>query len=210
MNRKALAVLTFLMISWNVVKCQSFRKGQIDLNLGFGIKPTLPNPEKIPFVIGNFVAEYGITDRVSAGIYAAGLTVEKTFIEKELVVSNGTPSWVYWPETHYWRILLAGVRGAYHFDHLLKKTKTDLFAGATLGNNFVLEHYYKSLSTQYSYAINYPIYKGGFIWSVFVGCRHRFNDKAGIFAELSYGLIYLSFGLNYKFAVGKKKDEKKS
>lgn len=203
--RILIQILFFLLpFLFYELKGQSFCKNQIDLNLGFGIKPTIPNPGKIPLVIGNFVADYGITDRVSIGIYSAGLTVEKTFVEKELIVQNGTASWVYWPETHYWRIFLLGVRGAYHFDYLLKNSKMDLFTGAMLGNNIVIGHYYKTLSNNYTYAINYPSYKGGVIWSAFVGCRYRFNEKAGIFAELGYGVTYFSFGLNYKFAIGKK------
>jgi hypothetical protein len=48
----------------------------------------------------------------------------------------------------------------------------------------------------------------GFISAVYWGCRYRFNEQAGIFAESGYGVYYISLGFNYRINFSKK--EKKT
>ncbi|MEO8762514.1 MAG: hypothetical protein ABI448_16570 [Bacteroidia bacterium] len=125
--------------------------------------------------------------------------------EKEAIIANNVPSYSYYIQEVKWRFLITGIRGAYHFNKLIKNNRIDLYTGIMLGNNFAKQYMPLPvdnfpLSTNIPKQPNY----GGFIYAAFVGCRYRFNEQAGIFAEAGYGINCISLGFNYKIIFHKK------
>lgn len=190
---------------------QSFSKNEVDVNIGAGVVPCFRAPGQISAVIGNLSFDYGIFERISVGIFCSYAEVENRYPEKVLngVNQYGNPSWESWEEDHYWKMYILNVRGAYHFKDLFKSNKLDLYVGLSGGNNFV-GHSYKTGSPFSPDAVEHPQYSGGLIWSVFGGCRYRYNERAGLFVEAGYGITYANLGLTCKFSKRKSKAKQDS
>ncbi len=177
---------------------QSLSKKQIDFSLGVGIKTTFYSPGLYPLAIANFAVDYGFSKNFSGGIFVSTFNTEKEYNGKLWV----SASWRYWNETHWWRTFICGMRLAYHFNSAINQKK-DFYMGIMPGNNFVKHSSYNTIDSN-NPLVEPPDYRGGFVWAVFVGCRYRFNNQAGVFAEVGYGITYLNFGMNYKINLGKK------
>ena len=95
-----------------------------------------------------------------------------------------------------WNYTVIGARSAYHYN-ALNNDKFDVYGGLMLSYNI--------LSYKYSDNSGSSVFKGsgsygsnlGF--SAFVGGRYLFTDNIGAFAELGYGVSYLTLGVAFKF-----------
>ncbi|HXB39885.1 MAG TPA: hypothetical protein VNZ49_05035, partial [Bacteroidia bacterium] len=188
---------------------QSFNKKQIDFCVGSGFFTTFYTPGAMPLVTGSFAIEYGLTNSISLGAIISRTKATRQYDEKEWVPgtfqNNYNSYWQHWSETHSWSILTTGLRLAYHFNNVISNKKIDLFSGVLIGYNFV--NYSASTSSPHHIIIESPPnYNGGLIFGGFVGCRYRFNEQAGIFAEGGYGIAFLTLGLNYKITFRPKKE----
>jgi len=99
---------------------------------------------------------------------------------------------------HSWNYMLISARGAYHLD-LLNAEKGELYFGAIIGIRFQT-YKYESNSIDPNkkfYQLNsssvYPSY------SAFIGGRYYFAPKVAAFAEIGYGISYLTAGISFKF-----------
>lgn len=198
-------ILLFLLIGVFKVNAQPFKKKQLDVAFGFGLKSTFIKSSGVQLSSFNLVAEYVISNAISIGAYIGYITAQYGYSERWTQSPNNMTT--YYIQYVDWQFLITGIRGAYHFNKLIKNNKIDLYSGAMLGNNFA-----KRSLPQGNFPANYnvpsePSY-GGFIWAAFVGCRYRFNEKAGIFAELGYGVNYVSLGFNYRILTSKKDKSK--
>ncbi|HEX7412696.1 MAG TPA: hypothetical protein VF411_01530 [Bacteroidia bacterium] len=100
--------------------------------------------------------------------------------------------------TNSWSDFMIAARGAYHWD-VVNKKKVELYAGALLGLRI----------QTYRYTTNNPDpnYHGYWVnngsvfpaFSVFVGGRWYFAKNVGLFAEVGYGISYLTGGISFKF-----------
>lgn len=121
--------------------------------------------------------EHGVTDKISAGVYAG--MIKRKF---------GT-------DLKY-SYLVLGVKGAYHFNEELNITdsKIDVYGGAAL--------YYRGYKIKYKdedSEYNAKSTGGNIGIGVFAGGRYFFAKNAGAFAELGYGISPLQLGLTFKF-----------
>ena len=197
-------ILLLFIIGTFKGNAQSFKKKQLDFSVGCGIQPTFITPPSIfNLLSGNISTEYGITDQISNGGYVSYISASKSFYEKTLLSNNNNPIWLDWQENHYWQFLITGLKGAYHFNKLIKNDRIDLYSGIMAGYNFSKQTFTTYNPNSRNAIISVPNY-GGFIWAAFIGCRYRVTEHAGIFAELGYGVTYFNFGLNYRVSVSKR------
>lgn len=94
-----------------------------------------------------------------------------------------------------WNYTVIGVRSTYHYNGI-NNEKFDVYGGLMLSYN-ILSYKFSSngsssthLSGNYGSTVGFSLYAGG---------RYLFTEKLGAFAELGYGVSYLTLGLAYKF-----------
>ena len=152
----------------------NFSEGQIDVNIGIGLIPTFYSGNRglLPL---NISGEYGITDDISVGGYIGFSTSRSSVINKNDVRYTYT---------------IIGVRGSYHVD---LDENLDAYLGLTLG--------YNRVGVRYDDDFLFPGYnptRSSGIYSGFIGSRYHFNENMGVFAEVGYGISWLTFGFTTK------------
>jgi hypothetical protein len=98
---------------------------------------------------------------------------------------------------HNWSYYMIAARGAYHWD-VLNAKNAEVYAGVLVGLRIQTHNYEtndpdKRDPYTYSTSAVYPTY------SVFAGARWYFVPNFGLFAEVGYGISYLTGGLSIKF-----------
>ncbi len=171
--KKVIAIVTFVCFA-NLSNAQAFVKGGNYIHAGFGIQPYTLGPISIGY-------EKGITDIIGIGRFGVGGVLAHQFYYGNSV-SNTIQN----------RSLVMG-RCAYHFD--LDIDKMDVYAGAAVAIQF--NGAIKDRNTGFVYGSNsarispFP--------TVFGGIRYYFMDQFAVYAEVGYGLGYLSGGIVYRF-----------
>ena len=178
---KSFVAVAFAIGVNSAAQAQAFQKSNVDLNLGVSLGSTLTGGSgyttSIPPVSASL--DFGVTDKISVGGF--------------LGYSSAKYKFSYFGSSDYeWKYSYAvfGVRGAYHFD---LSPKFDTYAGAMLGYNVV------SVTAPSDFnGVGYSAAGSSVALGAFIGGRYLFTEKIGAFAELGYGLGYLTLGLNVK------------
>lgn len=154
-----------------------------NLNLGIGLGSTfmaagvdagLP-PLSISY-------EHAFGEKISGGGFLgyAGASTKAASI-------GGTWEWKY----HY---IMVGARASYHFN--FKVPKLDPYVGLMAGYNIA------SVSTEKPSGYAGPdiagAKAGGAVIGGYAGARYMLGSKVGAFAELGYGIAYLTLGVTFK------------
>jgi hypothetical protein len=195
MKKIILALLLLPLLS----AAQSFKTGQLALNLGVGFGTTFIGSgtyNRIPPISASL--DYGLTDQISLGGYFGFSGASWRWTGSDYCNNgNGVGGGFYAYEDIYrYRYYIFGVRGAYHFAEFIDNDKVDLYLGLMLGFNAATSKFTTtSPCPRPAYVFNSG---GGFIFSAFAGCRYRFTEQFGAFAELGYGIAVLNIGLNVK------------
>lgn len=105
-------------------------------------------------------------------------------------------SYLYGKYDWKWTYTIVGFRGAYHYD-LFKVDKLDTYAGAMLSYNVV--KYTDNTNYPNGYVNTYKAKGSGIGFTLYAGGRYYFTEKFGAFAELGYGVAYLTLGAAIKF-----------
>lgn len=169
---KKLILLSVLVIAFSAVKAQDpiFVKGDKVINLGLGLG-TYGNLS----VSGEYGILDGIADKGSIGVGAYAAYGFKLFN----ILAH----------YHYSQVL-GGVRGAFHYPFI---DKLDTYGGLGLGlqyNHWSWDSdYWGTTGSDGSIGLN-----GGF----FLGARYYMTPKIAPFAEIGYGLGYLTVGISFK------------
>lgn len=197
--KKILVLLS--IVAGTHISAQSFQKNQFDINFGVGIGNTFVGSgatKVIPSI--STAVEYGVTDAISAGVYLgyAGASYQYSGVDwcpSGNGIGNAFGNYYNYTDTYKWRFSIAGIRGAYHFAKLIPADKLDVYAGLMIGANF----------SKYTFSSDNPCPGhvpvaarnfGKLIWSGYAGARYRFVENFGAFAELGYGISYLTLGVN--------------
>lgn len=90
----------------------------------------------------------------------------------------------FWDYTH----TIIGVRGVYHKEFF---EGINTYGGAMLGYNIV--------SAEWTGPGNFESDLSGITYTGFVGARHSFTDKLGVYGEVGFGVAMLNIGVLYKF-----------
>jgi len=190
--KKIIISLTLALIFWSGFS-QSFEKGTNVISAGVGIG-----------------GHYGASGFYSSQSPAIGINYEKGLLEDvgPGIISGGfyigykslTYHYDYGYSNYYydwkWSYTIIGLRAAYHMP--LDNDKLDVYGGIMIGfNNLKFTektndpNYY-----DYHYSNSYNSYLNT---TLFAGGRYYFTEKLGGFAEVGYGIAYLTIGINYKF-----------
>ncbi len=95
-----------------------------------------------------------------------------------------------------WNYTVIGVRSAYHYNGL-KAEKIDVYGGIMLSYNILNYSYTNSTSAgNFGNSGSYGSTAG---FSIYLGGRYFFTNNLAVFAELGYGVAYLSIGAAFKF-----------
>lgn len=190
-NRKIIFAFSFLGFSFLCHAQSPFQKGTSLLKAGIGIGSSIFNysgSSQTPAISAQF--EKGIWDIGGPGVVSLGGYV-------------GTKSYKYHYTSAYvdykqkWNYTIIGVRSAYHYTGL-KSDKADLYGGLMLSYN-ILKYKFedKNGSSAGSYGIG--SYGNGTGLTAYVGANYFFTANIGAFAELGYGVSYLTLGITAKF-----------
>lgn len=89
---------------------------------------------------------------------------------------------------------ILGLRGTYDVE-LFKDPKINTYVGGMIGYNVVRASYFGDDA----FSNNAAASASGISYSGFLGLRYMFNNNYGAFAELGYGIAYLTAGVTKKF-----------
>lgn len=86
--------------------------------------------------------------------------------------------------------IILGAGGLFHYPLI---DKLDTYAGILLGYNI-------ASATEFgtSTGWDYNATSGGFVFSGFIGARYYFSEKFAAFAQLGYGVAYLTLGVSIR------------
>lgn len=180
------------------VNAQSFKNKQVDLNVGLGFGTTFLASGAyriLPPISASL--DVGVTDDISVGAYLGFASASWKYGGRGYCNMHNNGYWYDYTDTYHWNYYLFGIRGAFHFARFIDNNNLDLYAGLMLGERYA----------RFSWSTDDPCPKNaytfgqtgsGLFLSGFVGCRYRFTDKVGAFAELGYGLTFLNVGVNFK------------
>lgn len=91
---------------------------------------------------------------------------------------------------NYSNIVLA-VGGTFHYPLL---NKLDTYGAIALGYNIATSKEYGDFPDG-----DYSSTSGGFVFGIYVGGRYYFTEQFAAFAQVGYGIAYLTFGVSFKF-----------
>jgi len=183
--KKIVFILGLSIVTATVSYGQNFVKGTNIVSAGIGIGSSLGGfsyGSQTPALGLNYergVWEVGGPGVISLGGYAG----RKSF-------KYSGPGY-----TQKWGYTIIGVRSAYHYNGI-NSDKFDVYGGIMLSYD-ILNYSYKdnngnniNAGGNYGSAVGFTLYAGG---------RYFFSDNVAAFAELGYGVSYLTLGLSFKF-----------
>jgi hypothetical protein len=173
--KRVIAFVVFVGVG-HFASAQSFQKDGNYLQAGFGAQLNALGPLSVGY-------ERGITGLVGIGRFGVG-----GVIAHELYYSPNT----LYLNTVQNRTTLMG-RCAYHFDFDIEKM--DVYAGAAIAIQFRGDYRDKNSGINYG---NTTARISPFP-TLFGGIRYYFSEQFAVYAEVGYGLGYLSGGIVYRF-----------
>lgn len=99
---------------------------------------------------------------------------------------------------HNWNHFMLAARGVYHWD-VLNAKNAEVYGGVLIGFR-VTTYSYETNSTN-NYVVSSKRSDSGVwpVYSLFAGARWYFVPKVALFAEVGYGISYLTGGVSFKF-----------
>ncbi len=182
--KKTIFIL-FLFIVASTSYGQQFEKGTNMLSVGVGLGSSLGGfsyGSQMPALSLNY--ERGVWDIGGPGVISLG-----GYAGRKSFKYSGSGY------TEKWNYTIIGVRSAYHYNGI-KSDKFDVYGGVMLSYN-ILDYSYKDAGGNninsggnYGSAAGFTLYAGG---------RYFFSPNIAAYAELGYGVSYLTLGLTFKF-----------
>ncbi|MDR1499901.1 MAG: hypothetical protein LBI58_02865 [Tannerellaceae bacterium] len=167
---KRLIILGFLslFVATGAGAQEIFAKGASIVNIGVGLGANIPVEASYEYSVVDGLID-GDNGSVGIGGYLAYYGHSESFIGGKLSYND----------------IVIGARGAFHYQFV---DKLDTYAGLMLG--------YDVASSKWSGSGAAVSASGSaFAPSVFVGARYYFTPAVGAYAEMGYGIAYLSVGV---------------
>jgi len=182
--KKVIFILLAVTIT-STLCAQQFIKGTNVLSAGIGLGSSLGSysgSSQSPAISVNY--EKGIWDIGGPGVISLGAYA-------------GTKSYKYSISDYSekWNYTIIGVRSAYHYNGI-KSDKFDVYGGVMLSYNILKYTFKDNAGNDLNRAGNYGSGTG---FTLYVGGRYFFSKELAVFAELGYGVSYLTVGVAYKF-----------
>jgi hypothetical protein len=187
--KKLLAILITALFTLSILNAQEseFTLGSKVLSAGIGIGNTLYSgsyySSGVPPI--SFSYEQAIVDEIlEKGVIGIVGSIGYNSYKYRATYSGYDYGW------NYSNIVIA-VGGTFHYPLL---DKLDTYAALGLGYN---------ISTSKEYGNYWPgddfsSSSGGFVFGIYVGGRYYFNEHFAAFAQVGYGIAYLTFGVSYR------------
>lgn len=175
--KKLLLLLTLAFFSTSFLAAQEFNKGTNVINAGIGFGGYY-NLYRAPSASPSFSASYerGIWEVGGPGVVSLGGYL-------------GFKTYKY-DNDDRWNYTIIGVRGAYHYNGL-EVDNLDVYGGVMASYNILSYD-----DNTYGGFGDYGSRPSG---TVFVGGRWYFTENFGVFAEVGYGVAYLTTGASFRF-----------
>lgn len=183
-------------------KCYDENTHIINLGAGFGSAGYYKAGRGGAYVYRNtpafsFSYEQPLKNKLGPGYLGVGayLGYQSSYYRYNEVYYNGN----YYYYQHKWNHMLLAARGAYHWD-VLNAKNAEVYAGLIVGVR-IQTYTYETNNPDPVYADLYRLNDGLIYpsYSLFAGARWYFVPNVGLFAELGYGISYLTGGLSFKF-----------
>ncbi len=188
MKQFVLAVFFFAGVC-TVGNAQSFFKDTKVVSAGIGIGSSLGS-----FSHGS--QSLGISAQYEQGVWEIGgpgvISLGGYVGTKGFSYDGRSGSYEY---SQKWNYTIVGVRSAYHYNGI-NNEKFDVYGGLMLSYN-ILSYKFKDNGGNSPIATSGG--SSGLGLTAYLGGRYFFAENFGAFAELGYGVSYLTLGLAYKF-----------
>lgn len=178
--KRTIFILLAVLISSGTY-AQQFQKGTTAVNAGIGLGTALGGLGKARPAI-SVSLDHGLWDVGGPGVISMGAYIGNTGYKYTDLGYSAK-----------WNYIIAGVRGAYHYNGFTSVPNLDVYGGAMLGYNIVK---YSSDGNDNNLSGNYG---SGLGLSGFLGGRWFFSEHIGAYAELGYGVSVLNAGVSFKF-----------
>lgn len=178
--KKVLITFFVLLLATTISFAQVYKKGVTNLNAGISIGGLAGLYGEADFPPLSLGLQFGIHEKISVG----GIVGYSSSSYDYGYYGNSDWKWTY-------TYIFIGARGEYHFVDVDVKD-LDLYGGLTIGYNIVNVSEPSGFSGSYTVGDSYLLY--GF----HAGARYMFSPKIGAFAELGYGIGYLTVGVNVR------------
>jgi hypothetical protein len=186
--KKLLAILIGVLFTLSTLNAQEseFTLGAKVLSLGIGIGNSLYSgsyySSGVPPI--SFSYEQAIKDEIlEKGVIGIVGSISYNSYKYRYTYSTYDYGW------NYSNIILA-VGGTFHYPLL---DKLDTYGVLALGYNIAttkdVGNYPSGVTSSSS---------GGFVFGIYVGGRYYFNEHFAAFAQVGYGITYLTFGVSYR------------
>lgn len=187
--KKLFAIAIAILFSCSVLQAQEseFNLGDKVLSLGIGIGNTLYTGSSyysmgVPPI--SFSYEQAIVDDVlENGVIGIVGSIGYTSYRYRYTFSTYDYGWNY-------SNIYFGVGGSFHYPLL---DKLDTYAALMLGYNIASAKEVGDIPGD-----DFSSTAGGFRFAGFVGARYYFNDQFAAFAQVGYGIAYLTFGVSMR------------
>ncbi len=169
---------------------QAFEKGNSVLSVGLGLGGTFGSysySSQTPGISLQF--EHGMWDAGGPGVISLG-----GYVGVKSYTYNGVGYNYTW--SYKWNYTVIGIRSAYHYNGITNK-KTDLYGGVMLSYN-ILNFKYTTSDPYYDYLYSNVSYGSTVGFTLYIGARYFFSERVAGFAELGYGISYLTIGAAFK------------
>lgn len=187
--KKLLAFAFAALFSFSALQAQEsmFNLGDNVLSLGIGIGNSLYSgsyySSGVPPLTLSF--EHAIKDEIlEKGVIGIVGSIGYNSYKYRYSYSTYDYGW------NYSNIVLA-VGGTFHYPLL---DKLDTYGAIALGYNIATSKEYGNVPGD-DYSSSY----GGFVFGIYVGARYYFTEQFAAFAQVGYGIAYLSFGVSVRF-----------
>lgn len=182
---KKLIFVVVALAASTTLYAQQFQKGTNILGAGIGLGSSLGSftyGSQSPAISLQY--ERGIWDIGGPGVISLGGYA-------------GTKSFKYSGEgfTEKWGYTIIGIRSAYHYNGI-KSDKFDVYGGVMLSYDILNYSYKDDNGNSINGRGNYGSAAG---FTLYVGGRYFFTPNIAAFAELGYGVSYLTLGVAFKF-----------
>ncbi len=183
--KKLLTIAAVALFSFPVLKAQEsmFNLGDNVINLGIGFGSTLYSgsyyTRSVPPISISY--EHAIKDQVfEKGVIGIGGWLGYTSYKYDYL------GWGY-----KYSNFIIGALGAFHYPLV---DKLDTYVGIGLGYNFATGTEFGN----YPGGWDYNSTSGGVVFAGMIGARYYFTETFAVFAQVGYGVSYLTFGVSIK------------
>ena len=191
--KKIGVVIISLLLTFNLSTAQetaaTFGKGDNVLGIGFGVGGVygFRNYSSQSPVFG-LQYDRGIIELGMGGVIGVGGFVGYKSVVHKYGIFNDQ-------YRDRWSILVIGARGTFHYD-LFQVKNLDTYAGSMIA--------FHAVSHKKDYPDNYPnefnrSHASAAYASVFAGAKYYFAPKVSAYAEVGYGVSWITLGIAFKF-----------